>query len=446
STDRSLGRLVAGPPRIAPLFMDIDPSRSAGSVRLLAEPARLVVSWVAAPEYRDAGAGPPQTFQVRLYPDGAIEFAWNGVATAGAVTGIAPGGSSGASSVVAFALGGDAEYSAAVAERFGGREELDIATAAQKFYEGHDDAYDYLVFYNNLGIAAAPGAVAFEATTRTRRQGIGDRAVDIGHEFGSPSRLQAVINMGPLSQYPRDPNARVPAREAARDTPLTILGHEVGHLFLALASVRDPADSAARPMLGQQNAHWAFTFNSEASLLEGNRIRDNGGGANPRFTTVAAAEGYAPLDQYLMGLRPPEEVPPTFLVTGPGAPFPRQSPRVGAEFGGERREIAIDEIVAAEGRRIPDHTVEQRRFRLGFVLIVRQGQPAPAADLDQLDAYRREFEAFFDRATQSRAAAETSLRLALRLSAFPASGVVAGRSATASISVQRAPASPLTVA
>jgi len=29
-------------------------------------------------------------------------------------------------------------------------------------------------------------------------------------------------------------------------------------------------------MLGTQLAHWAFTFNSEASLLEGNRIRDNG--------------------------------------------------------------------------------------------------------------------------------------------------------------------------
>ena len=79
SSSRSLGRMVAGSPRIAPLFTDLDPSQKPDSVRLLAEAARLVVSWVAVPAYSSSG---PQTFQVRLYPDGRIQFAYNGVVTA----------------------------------------------------------------------------------------------------------------------------------------------------------------------------------------------------------------------------------------------------------------------------------------------------------------------------------------------------------------------------
>src|SRR6185436_11327668 len=54
-SDRSLGRMSAGPPRIAGLFMDLDPSRAPNGVRVLAEPVRFVVSWVAVPAYQDFG-------------------------------------------------------------------------------------------------------------------------------------------------------------------------------------------------------------------------------------------------------------------------------------------------------------------------------------------------------------------------------------------------------
>ena len=49
------------------------------------------------------------------------------------------------------------------------------------------------------------------------------------------------MNMGRLDYYPLDVNASVPVRVAAQDTPLTVLGHESGHLFLAFASIPDPA-------------------------------------------------------------------------------------------------------------------------------------------------------------------------------------------------------------
>ncbi|MEX2261544.1 MAG: hypothetical protein WD696_06315 [Bryobacteraceae bacterium] len=444
TSERSLGRIAVGAPRVAGLFRDLDPSRTSEGVRVLSEPTRVVVSWVEVPEFQDFTSGRTQTFQIRLFPDGRIEFAYETIRTEEAVVAIAPGGLRGSGAVVSFLSGSASEYASTIAERFGGLNEVDVTTAAQKFFEAHDDAYDFLIFYNNLAIQASSGAVAFEITLRNNRTGYGDNIVDIGAEFGSPRRLQAIVNMGPLSQYPRDINAVVPQRRAAGDTPMSVLAHEAGHLFLAYASVRNPNDPGARPMLGVQGAHWSFSFNSEASILEGNRIRDNGPGVSPRFTTVATVEAFSPLDQYLMGLRPLEEVPPTFLVTGPGASAVR-SPEVGVNIDGERRDIAIQEIIGAEGRRTPDHTVAQRRFRFAFVLIVAEGSTPSQDELDQMETYRREFEGYFRRVTSDRAVADTALRRSLHLSAFPAAGLVAGRETSVTITIQNPSPVPLTV-
>jgi hypothetical protein len=153
---------------------------------------------------------------------------------------------------VDFRNDGSGEYSGAVAERFGNTLTIDIVTVAQKFYENHEDAYDYLVIYNNMNIDAMPGAVAYESTVRSRGTVSALVPRDDGRQYGSASRLLAVLNMGPLSQYPADPDAIVPKRSSAGDTPLTTIGHEAGHLFLARASVADPNDPMARPMLGFQ--------------------------------------------------------------------------------------------------------------------------------------------------------------------------------------------------
>jgi uncharacterized protein (TIGR03437 family) len=447
-TDRSLGRMLAGQPRIAPLFTDLDPStaRAGNGVKVLADAARLVVTWAATPLWQSAGLGPEQTFQLRLYPDGRIEFAYSaaGAGLSDCVVGIAPGGLRGAASLVSFTAANPGDFAAAVVERFSSSDAVDIATAAQKFYATHDDAYDYLVIYNAAGVPASPTAVAYEVTARNHRTGYGDQVLDIGQEFGSPRRLQAVMNMGPLSQYPVDPGAHVTARGPTADTPVTILGHEAGHLFLAFASIRDPADPHSTPMLGRDGVHWAFAFNSEASLLEGNRIQDNGPGASPRFTTVANVQGYSPLDQYLMGFRAASEVPDTFAVLNSGQ-NPSRAPQNGVSFNGDRLNVTVDAVMAAVGRRTPDYTVAQRRFRFAFLLITPSGTAPAAAQLAQVDSYRAAFEQTYTLFASNRAFAETSLKHALQFSAAPALGVVQGASVTASIMLDSPAAAPLTI-
>ena len=436
--DRSLGRLLSGLPRIAALFDDLDPSR-AGAVSVLSRPDRLVVSWSGVPKFVSFGLGPVNTFQIRLLATGVIEIAYEQINSEQGVVGISPGNLTGSSSVVSLVASSGQSFAAAVAERFSNREELDTVTAAQRFFGTHEDAYDYLVFYNALGVSAGNGVVAFEVTVRNQRTGFGDTIVEAGNEYGSGRRLQAVLNMGPLNQYPVNPEGILPQRFTSRDTPITLLGHEAGHLFLAFASVRDPNNSTSRPMLGRQSAHWNFSFNSEASLLEGNRIEDKGTGASPRFETVAVTEGFSSLDQYLMGLRAKEEVPPMFYVSGAGInSFFPPPPQIGVRFDGQRRDFTIDDLIGAVGRRVPDHTVSQKRFRFGFVLIVPRGTEVDPAWLSQIEAYRQGFESYYFKAAGQRASAEATLKKSVAVSLWPASGVVAGQSVTGSLRVSAA--------
>jgi uncharacterized protein (TIGR03437 family) len=446
STTRSLGRMTSGPPRIAPLFDDLDPSAVSAGVRVLSESGRFVVSWIGVPEWQPSGPGRKQTFQVRLYPDGSIEFAYAGVTPGSAVTGIAPGGLRGATVLPDFRNDPSGSYTAAVAERFGSDLEVDVITVAQKFYASHEDSYDYLVIYNSEDIPAGPSYVALTDVVRSKGTGYGYDIADNGIEYGSTSRLQAVINMGPISQYPTNPNGPVPARAAQGDTPLSILGHEAGHLFLARVSVPDPDDPANDPMLNAANhVHWRFTFNSEASLLEGERIHDRGAGVSPRFLTTDTAAGYSALDQYLMGFLSPSQVGPSFWVSGAPPYLAGLLPYRNIGFDGQRQDVTIDDIVRVEGRRTPDDTVAQRRFRFGFIIVAPEGSTPATAQLAKVDTYRQQFEAYFNQAASNHATAETSLKKALNLSLYPSGGVVAGGSGSGAVSLETPVVAPLTV-
>ncbi|MBI2686946.1 MAG: hypothetical protein HYX27_11575 [Acidobacteria bacterium] len=443
SSSRSLGRVAAGPPRIAALFSDLDPTLPPASIRVTASAASFTVTWLRVPEYSDFNNGRPQTFQLRLTPDGKILLAWDGVNIADGVVGISPGDSIVHPLLASFLQNPSGSGEAMIAERFGDAQALDLVSAARRFYETHDDAYDYLAFFNTTGVQPGQGVLAFETTVRGFRRGIGDTATDSGREYGSPNRLQAVLNMGPVANFPLDPNSPHPSRGLTGDTGLTVFAHEIGHLFLAFSSIRDPNNAAARPMLGRQLFHWNFRFNSEASLLEGNRIRDDGPNANPRFVTTATVEGYSPLDQYLMGLRSAEEVPTTFLVEN--ATTTLIDPRVGVGFNGTRRNITVADLIAVDGRRVPDYTVEQRRYRIAMIVIVPEGQSASADTLATLERYRAALETAFPRYTSNNAVMDPSIRRSVRLSVEPSAGTIASAALPVEVTISKPASTPLTI-
>lgn len=427
SASRSVGRATAGLPRISGLYRDLDPSRVPDGVRVLLETERAVFTWNDVPDFQDAGIGPRNTFQIRLYPDGRIEFTYSSVRTRTAVVGIGRGRIVPGDAFVAFSEGhGTRAFPGAIVERFSDVEEVDTVFAARRFFETHGDSFDFIAFYNDIGVPAGDGAIAWESTVRNGASGFGEPIGDDGAFYGSSTRLQGIMNMGPLTQYPDDPFTPVPGRLGAGDTSLSVLAHEFGHRWLAFVSVRDQTPTGNTPMLGRQGAHWSFAFNSEASLLEGNRINDNGVNARPRFVTVATAEAYSPLDQYLMGLRPPGEVPPVFYVANPSTPTGNRAPLVGVSFDGIRRDVTIDELIGIHGPRYPDHEISQRNFRLAIVLVTRAGQPFADRSLAKVERFRQAFEAYFERVTSGRASVDTTLRPAIHSSAWPAIAMEVG--------------------
>lgn len=125
-TARTESRFLSGPPRIAPLFTDLDPSVSS-LARVKAEVGGDYVKfiWNNVPEFVDQGTASPNLFSVTLYASGNILFSYENLAITPdpdqeyaqglqAVVGITPGGlSSGTArdlSVGEFPLEGSSIY------------------------------------------------------------------------------------------------------------------------------------------------------------------------------------------------------------------------------------------------------------------------------------------------------------------------------------------------
>jgi hypothetical protein len=446
STLRSAARAVSGPPRICGFFTDLDPSQELSAVRMFSSAERVVFSWIRVPEWTPDGLGRRQDFQIALFADGRIAFAYAGITTGSGIVGIAPAVRLELSVAVDFSVPPEATYDAAVVEIFEPAL-LDLGLLGQKFYLTHDDVYDYLVIFHNYDIGIDLGnTFASYRGIRNFTRGVGPNPIeaeslnlfDFGEFFGSGFRLQGLMFMGDLSKYPDDPRERID-----RDfglgiaSPLTVLAHEAGHRYLAHALFVDPQSrQLSLDLLGRQIAHWSYFFNSEASLLEGNRIVDHGSG-DFRFETVATVEGFSSLDRYLMGLIPAEQVPPSFIVRNPSIGDElfnaSHAPLAGIFFNGERVDLTMDMILEAHGRRSPDHTVSQKNYRFAFVLLVEEGFEPPPEQIEKLDRFRTEFEEYFEQASGGIATVETELVYQLTLSTWPAAGVRQGASLPAAV-------------
>jgi uncharacterized protein (TIGR03437 family) len=419
SRERDLARFLVDAPRVAPFFSDLNPA-DGGRLSYLAEPGRFVVTWQEVPECCAPPARPFSTIQVTLLPDGGILFAYGMVLTEAAVVGISPGSYTADSGrmVDLSRSSGNEVISTPLAEVFLPSAEFSEATAAQRFYAAHDDAYDYLVFWTNFAFSLGESVFAYEMGIANQVTGIGDATYDYSSWFGSGGRMSSFVLMGDMGRYPADPSAAVPY--IPPKTTLSALGEETGHRWLAHLRYPYGGDPKSTILLGRDNDHWSFFFNSDASLMEGNRIRDNGDGS---FTTVAVVEHYNHFDQYAMGLRAPEEVAPSFVVTNTDISNPSRAPLAGIRFRGTRMEVTIDGIVQANGPRLPRAAVAQKNFRMAFVLVNGKGSTATAAQIQQLDNIRQQYEAFWAQATDGRAQADTRLLRSLALRGLPVSAV-----------------------
>ena len=439
STERLIARAINGPPWISLLFQDLNPSQG-GRVTVQLHGDRAVVTWFEVPSFCDHCIGDPRTARATLHSDGRIEFQYGDRRLGEAVVGIFPGDPAAQLQPVNWSAPRQTPFDSglALAEVFTSQFRIDEFAVMKEFFRTHQDAYDTVIFFNDLNLPAGSGAQAYSAFVRNEVRGTGLETEDIGEQVGSARRLSTFINMGSVREYPAEPTRRL--REGTPDfyTPLNVLAHEIGHRFLAFASFLDPeTGERSNALLGRQLAHWSFFFNSDASLLEGNKIEDLGPQAEPRFKTVEASARFSKLDQYLMGLVEPSEVPATFLVVpeGPTNGGEGSPPMEGLLLHGSRKDIRLDDIIAADGARRPDTSVSQRHFRYGFVLLVKDIDGVDPRVVEQLERLRSAWLTFFETQFDNRASAAADLVKMLHLSTWPAGGVIVGADGNARVTI-----------
>ena len=187
-------------------------------------------------------------------------------------------------------------------------------------------------------------------------------------------------------------NASPRSKENERfDRGLYLFAHEFAHTWLA--HYKYDKSGQREPLYGDWcRCHWrwelhtpaAFPWRAEKigaySIMGGRFWLDHGNG---RFTLYSGmGRGFSWLDLYAMGLADAEEVPDMFIVRNP---HNVEDPSGLPTFTGEKEIISIDQIVAAEGPRVPGTAHSQKVFNAGFVYLLEPGQ-TPSGDLLDLHA------------------------------------------------------------
>jgi len=235
---------------------------------------------------------------------------------------------------------------------------------AKEFLKTHKDEYDFLVVYSNFDFQMPETeAKAFYVGVKNDTKGIGQQLFDVSTLFGSSGKLQGMVDMGNVSNIIADP-----LNPKFEDT-LFLLSHEIMHRWGAYVKFKDANGNISTALLGRDLSHWSYLLNGYGSVLYGNQWQDNGNGT---FTSLANMKYYSPLDLYLMGVYGKSQVPPMLLIANPGID-PAKMLQTGDTINGTPQYVTIDDIVAAEGERIPASSEAQKTFKTAFIFITAPG-------------------------------------------------------------------------
>ncbi|MGH1542894.1 MAG: CARDB domain-containing protein [Arenicella sp.] len=265
------------------------------------------------------------------------------------------------------------------------------AVVAKEFYQHHEDNYDFLVVFSSFEYETGD-ATAFAVKVQNDIQGIGVPLFSNVHLYGSEN-LQAYIDMAAISRYELNPfDVDAENLNSGFNQVTNVLAHEILHRWSSFPLLEE--------LQGKDNAHWNFYLNTHASVQYGHEWVDNQDGT---FTAKAARLFYSPLDLYLMGMIGPDQVPDTFVIEPNSPEFePSSLPMPGVTVAGGRKNIAIEQFIAANGERIPSAEDAQKTFRIGFIYLIGADEAASSADVSRLANVSRAFSQRFPILTQGK--------------------------------------------
>ncbi len=397
---------VEGLPLIAALFVDLNPA-AGGRIHYRQAADRFVITWENIPEFDNNNSN---TVQLTLFANGQFDIAYNGVGIGVPING---------QPLIVGLTRGDtnAEYqtvnlstlpitgstAGALFESFVQvvYREVDIVKIAQRFYAVQPDSFDQLVLITDFDLLGAPFG-AFYSGVQNSVNGIGLGNFNVAAAFGSAGRLQGFLHMNHVNAWPDSPLGF---------SFLNVLGQEAEHEWGAFVRYQR-SGTESDLILGRQIAHWSFYLDTDGSVMEGNGWRDNGNGS---FTTVRSFDNFSLLDHYVMGLRPAEEIAPTYLLEIPGVTLEQRSqfPQLGTTVSATKRAVTIEDVIAVEGPRIPNATTSPKVFRQGYVYLLRKGTTPSQADLDKAERFRASWPDYFSDRTDGRGIFQTQVGAAL---------------------------------
>lgn len=186
--------------------------------------------------------------------------------------------------------------------------------------------------------------------------------------------------------------------------------HELGHRWLFFTRFVDEAGTVSdrlNPAYGHPAQHvdtsaaFRVVSDDDTSCMGGGHFTDHGNGS---FTGGNRASfGYSWLDLYLMGLAAPEEVPPWFYIENSnpflGGPY---WPPPNVHVTGERKNVTIQQVIAANGPRVPAYPAAPRRIRVAFVLVSDPRREVSADEMAEMIRAREKLQSDFRAATGGR--------------------------------------------
>jgi len=267
---------------------------------------------------------------------------------------------------------------------------------AQSFFTHNPDSYDFIVVVSDFVFDAGWGqhgdpTHALYWAVQNDTAGIGLGFFDQSQLFGS-RRLQGYIDTNSLDLV-RDSLGILDEEHF-----LTIVSHELGHRWLAHCDYEDTPGSISSALRGVDDTHWSYLLDSNASYMYGSDWQDNENGS---FTATEIKTRYSDLDLYLMGMLPGDEVDPVTLLTNPAIDAD-QYPELGAIIDATPTLLTVDQVIAAEGPRIPSNEDSPHEFKIAVVYLATPGDQVTAEKLQFLTTTRTNWQRRFFAQTDGR--------------------------------------------
>ncbi len=396
-------------PKIAGYYMDLGtPSGSPAGIYVKKEPSRTTVTWYRVPAY---GSNALNTFQIVLYPNGSFLVSYNGIAstlTVGnpIVTGFNPGG---LASLDAISFSSDVPHLGgvnAVYEEYFSYQSPVVNEVAlfKRFYSRFPDQFFQLIYFTNF--AQTMSGFANEVTIKNDVAGLGQPTFDFSSKYGSKGTLESRCNMNRLSAWNPDPYARVFGKE---NSFLSIMAQEAGHRWGAFL-LFDNGSGKSSMLLGRSSSHWSYYADVDHSALEGGDWTPTS--ANT-FVCPTQVDYYSHLDEYLMGLRTPQEVSPVYYLKSPTNDLAGNrsmgTPLQNATATGTPTAVTMDHIMRANGSRYPSEAAEGKDVRQAFIFLLKAGTTPAQGELPKIAGFRRAWELYFEKSCDGRLTSNTSL-------------------------------------